>query len=369
MAIKKKVAAATASANSRTSQSAWTATILLTLILGFLFLRQFIPLIMLATLLAYFTNPIYKKLYHKFGERSGLAASATTLILFLIVAVPFFIVAAIAVTQALVLVENLGLGKLLDEGNFEGNINSIVTEVNKLIETATGMRNAVQTDSIMGFVKSTLPDLVKAISNSLLAIVSSIPAFFMNLIIFLFVYIGILTNSKQLMETLHYLSPFDSEVNNLYFKRIGIMASAMLKGQFLIAFMQGLATAIGLAVVGLGDYFFFFLLIFTFMSLIPLGAGIITIPLGIVALLTGNIWQGLVILGNHFIIVTNIDNIRPKLVPVEARMQSALTILAAFAGVAIWGLLGVIYGPIIMIILVTTIEVYVNVRKNTLDKI
>ncbi len=59
---------------------------------------------------------------------------------------------------------------------------------------------------------------------------------------------------------------------------------------------------------------------------------------------------------NHFLIVTNIDNyIRPKVVPDNARLPAALTILGAFAGVSYFGFLGVIYGPMIMIFVMTTI--------------
>lgn len=348
------------------NKHAWTAAIILTFVCGFLFLRSFVPLIMLAGLMAFFTTPIYEKLLLKLKGKSGLAASLTTISLFLIIGVPVIGIMAVAVAQAVSLANSLNLGQLFEgSSNFSDNLNTVVAEANELIQNLTGIDANIDPDSITSFMKETLPQVVNYVADSILAIVSSIPSFFMNLIIFLFVYIGILTNSARLIELFHNLSPFDRNVNNLYFKRIGLMANAMLKGQFIIATLQGLATAIGLSIVGLNGYFFFFFVIFTFLSLIPLGAGIITIPLGILALLTGYVWQGLVILGNHFIIVTNIDNIRPKLVPKEARMQAALTILAAFAGVSLYGLLGVIYGPIIMIILVTTIETYIEVKKIT----
>jgi predicted PurR-regulated permease PerM len=317
---------------------------------------------MLGALMAFFTTPIYKRMLKRFKGKTGLSAALTTLALFLIIAIPVIIVITVAVSQALVLADNLGVGEINSE-NIENSSVEAVNQINSLIESTTGVSQPISVDSVTSFVKTTLPDLVGSLADSLLGVASSIPAFFMNLIIFIFVYVAFLTNSKKIIELLHELSPFDKEINDLYFNRIGIMANAMLKGQFLIAFLQGLATSIALALIGLGEYFSFFLLIFTFLSLIPLGAGVIIIPLGIILILIGDVWQGVLLLANHFIVVTNIDNIRPKLVPKEARMQSALTILAAFAGVSFWGLLGVIYGPIIMIMLVTTIETYVKVQK------
>jgi predicted PurR-regulated permease PerM len=142
------------------------------------------------------------------------------------------------------------------------------------------------------------------------------------------------------------------------------MTKAMVKGQFIIALAQGIVDASLLWVVGI-DYFFFWLVLLTFLSIIPLGGGIIVIPIGIILILTGNIWQGLVLILGHILIVTNIDNIlRPKLVPKDAKLDSALLILSVFAGIAMFGFLGIVIGPVIMILIVTTIEAYIKVNKN-----
>jgi predicted PurR-regulated permease PerM len=76
---------------------------------------------------------------------------------------------------------------------------------------------------------------------------------------------------------------------------------------------------------------------------------------------TGNIVGGLTVIANHLLIVTNIDNVlRPRLVPKDAKLNSALTILSVFAGVAMFGFLGIIIGPVIMILVVSTIQVYLS---------
>jgi len=349
--------------SSITTPKAWSIIIVVALVIGFLFLQPFLSLILLAILLAFFTYPIYKKLLKKLNGREGLAAFLTTCVLAIILIVPTFFIFAVAAAQAINLVDTLDINNIVSSpSNLENEFLAFVENINKLIESTVGVSQPISTESLSSFINDTLPSIVSAIADSILSLIASIPAFFMNLIIFLFVYIGVLTNAKELLKVAQGLSPFDDDVTKLYFKRVGLMANGMLKGQFLIALMQGLATSIGLAIVGLENYFFFFFIIFTFMSLIPLGAGIITIPMGIIAILLGYVWQGVVILANHFVVVTNIDNIRPRFVPKEAQMQAALTILAAFSGVAMFGLLGVIYGPVIMIILVTTIETYLKVK-------
>ncbi len=90
----------------------------------------------------------------------------------------------------------------------------------------------------------------------------------------------------------------------------------------------------------------------------------ILIPVGILAVLFGNVADGFIILGTHFLITTNIDNVlRPMLVPKAAYMPAAFTMVSAFAGVYYWGFLGVIYGPIVMILILTTIDAYIDQKK------
>ena len=58
--------------------------------------------------------------------------------------------------------------------------------------------------------------------------------------------------------------------------------------------------------------------------------------------------------------------LRPKLVPEEAYLHPLLLILSVFGGLALAGLMGVIYGPVIMILFVTSIETYVQYYQGDL---
>ena len=78
----------------------------------------------------------------------------------------------------------------------------------------------------------------------------------------------------------------------------------------------------------------------------------------------GNIIGGAFVALFHVLVVTNIDNVlRPVLVPRAARLDPALMLLAVFSGIALWGFWGIVIGPVLMIIIVTTISVYLWVYK------
>ena len=175
-----------------------------------------------------------------------------------------------------------------------------------------------------------------------------------------------LLNQAKIMDTVKKLNPLGDEVSELYLRRIEAMTKATVRGQFIIAFWQGTVSAAVLAVTGLGDLFFFFWAVLTVFSIIPLGAGIISIPIGLTMMITGNIWQGIIVILNHVFVVSNIDNVlRPRLVPQSARLDAALMILAVFAGMGMFGFFGIVLGPVIMIIVLTTIQLFLEVFRNT----
>jgi predicted PurR-regulated permease PerM len=81
-------------------------------------------------------------------------------------------------------------------------------------------------------------------------------------------------------------------------------------------------------------------------------------------ILFGNVFGGVFVIAFHLVVVTNVDNVlRPILVPREARLDSALMLLAVFAGIAMFGFWGIVIGPVLMIVVVTTISVYLAVYK------
>ena len=102
----------------------------------------------------------------------------------------------------------------------------------------------------------------------------------------------------------------------------------------------------------------------TALSIIPLGSGIVTIPFGIGMMLFGNIAGGAFVVLFHLIGITNVDNfLRPILVPKEARLDPALMLLSVFSGIAMFGFFGIVLGPVLMIVIVTTLSVYLAVYK------
>jgi predicted PurR-regulated permease PerM len=89
------------------------------------------------------------------------------------------------------------------------------------------------------------------------------------------------------------------------------------------------------------------------------GISWLVIALAIISLLTGNWIQAVIILFGFYGVVNWIDVLlRPRLLSEEASINFALFILAVLGGLAWAGIMGLFYGPVLMLLLVTTIEIY-----------
>ena len=96
------------------------------------------------------------------------------------------------------------------------------------------------------------------------------------------------------------------------------------------------------------------------LSIIPIvGPWIVLIPAGLIQIALGNIWQGIGIILFSVIVVSNIDNLlRPRLVGQGAKLQDLVVFFSSLGGIAIFGVMGFIVGPVIASLFVSVLDIY-----------
>ena len=329
-------------------------TTAIAVIFGAYFLWGYFLLIVLAAIIAFMFNPLYQRLLKKWGK-PGTAATLSLIASFLTLIIPLMLLLVVTANELKQLADGISQVSLNGlESEFIAKFNQIMQDIGVSFRLTEEGVTAAATEFVQKFGSEFLKDVAGA--------ASSFFSMFSTAIIYIFVFLSLLLNQDKIFALMHRLNPLGKSIGELYLNRVSAMTKAMVKGQFIIAFLQGLTDAALLYFAGLQDLFFFFVILLTALSVIPLGGGIIAIPIGIIMILTGDVWQGLLVIGGHLLIVTNIDNVlRPRLVPKQARLDSALTLLAVFSGLHFFGFLGIVIGPVIMILIVTTIQVYEEV--------
>lgn len=339
------------------NQRALTYAVIIALVAGFFFLRQFLTLIMTATIVAFLFTPVYNWLRRKL-KSEGRAAALTLIITILAIVLPMLFIVAITVNQASTMVSDAT--NFVSSQSYSGAPEEILQWINESMSNITGREITITQEQVWDQLAKYASSIASFVLDTITSWIGSIGSIITSVILYMYVLTAVLVHREKLISLFKRLNPLGEDVSQLYLDRAEGMTKAMVRGQFIIAVIQGFTSASILALTGM-PYFAFFALLLSFMSLIPLGAGILTIPIGIARILMGDIWQGSAVILGHLLIITNIDNfLKPVLVPKSVKLQPALLLLAVFAGMGMFGFLGIFVGPVIMILIITTLDVYIR---------
>ncbi len=341
----------------------WPIAAAVALAILFWFLWPQLGVIALTVLMAYIFYPLYARLKRKRGN----AAAITTLLLsFLVVIIPIAFVIVASIGQLARLAEVASQSEYW--ADTVGLLDGVVDLANDLAEPITGVRPSLTEEGMVKFLQASVVGIARVGLQLLTGIATSLPQFGIALIIYIFLFVELLKRGPELVRKIEELSPFDPSDTRRYLERTGLMANAMVKGQLIIAMVIAAISAALLIPLGYGHFFFLFFIIFTILNFIPLGSGIVVVPLVLYAMAMGQFWLGIVVIVLYYV-AGNLDPLlRAKLIPKQIQMSVAVTMIATFCGIAYFGILGVVYGPIIMIILTTTFGIYGERRQTKTQK-
>ena len=330
------------------------------LLFGAYFLRRYLILVVIAAIVAYLFTPVHNRLRTRFS--AGLSTTLTVLAALATVVVPLSLLITVATFQVSRML--VGLAEWAKTADLNALGDRGVALVNGLLGKLPFDTPPITPDSLRAPVVTAAQNVGEWLLRTLQGAAGGAIGFITAAIIFLYVLISLLSNRAEVLMLIRRLNPLGVEVTDLYLAKMGAMVRGAVRGQFIIAVIQGTLGAISIYIAGFHDAFFIIAIFLIALSLIPLGSGIVTIPFGIGMMIFGNVAGGAFVVLFHLIGITNIDNfLRPILVPKEAKLDSALMLLSVFSGIAMFGFFGIVLGPVLMIMIVTTISVYLEVYK------
>lgn len=333
----------------------------LAVVAAYLLLRPYLGVIALALITVIIFRPLYVFLYRRLRRRRGLATGLTLLFLLLVVLGPLALIAQRIQVQ-IVLFQNAVVAFLEEP---EELFDASIAQVNVLLARVPFLQTIEITDqSVLVLLReyaATLSGIAGSyLGNVLINIGTTSLDSIVRIVLFLVLLAVLFPSFPRDVQMFKRISPLSDDLDQLYIDKLSTMAKAMVRGVLVIALAQGLAQAVLYWIAGV-PYLFFLTLLTIIAAMLPLGTGIVAIPVGLVLLALGQYWQAGVVIGGNLIVVNQIDNLlRPMLVSKEAYLNPALLLLSAFGGLNLFGLLGVIYGPMVMIFITTTFEIYLE---------
>lgn len=308
----------------------------LTLLIGFM-LKDFFISIFLAVIFAYVLNPLYEKLVQKTNRRS-LSAILILLIVFVVFLIPSILIGSSIYSQF---------------QSFELNLDQIES-VETSIENLVGIEFSIA-DSLDDLEQTILSN-VRDYSQQLISLTTS---FFIGLFLFAFILYYSLIEKKKIVRFVKEILPFSTSKSTNLINQSGFIVKALLIGQVLTAIIQGTFGMVSFMIAGINGAIFWGI-IMIILSLIPMvGAFLVWFPAGILLLLQGEIGMGIFILAWGALVVSQIDNIvRPILVTRYYNIHPLFVILGVFAGLSVFGILGIIIGPLLFELFILVYTMY-----------
>ncbi len=141
-------------------------------------------------------------------------------------------------------------------------------------------------------------------------------------------------------------------------EKIKDVAKSALLGTFVTAIAQGAAGGIAFAICGLPGLFWG--MVMAFASLIPMvGTALIWIPATLYLVISGSIKQAVFMVVWCIVVVGGLDNfVRPLFMQGGADMNTLLIFFAILGGINCFGLIGLLYGPLIFGLAMVLLYIY-----------
>ena len=320
------------------------------LLLVYLVYRIFEPFLMPLGWAAVFAVIFYslnKRLEQRWGRTLSAALSTAGVMLILIV--PALLLMTLFVREGIDATRDLQASMAAGEyGGFNRAWGWIAAHV------------AAQTDiNLPGLVRQGASRLGGYLASELGAVLRNIALFLFELVVMLFALFYFLRDGAAIMRRIRLFLPFEEAVREKMLAEARDLIFASVTTSLVIAAVQGIICGGAFAIVGVGSPLFWGV-VMAFLSLLPVvGAWPVWILAAIWLFSTGHAARALLLVGVCGGLGSTIDNIlRPVLLGGRSSLNGLLVFISVLGGIAVFGALGVVLGPIVVATAVGVLDVY-----------
>ncbi len=191
------------------------------------------------------------------------------------------------------------------------------------------------------------------------SIASNVLKFVVNFAFMLLVIFFLLIDGEKLITFLVELSPLPEDQDRKLMEKFHAMASVVLVVNGVSGLIQGCLGGAVFAIFGLGSPFLWGSLMAILAFLPIVGIAAVFIPASIYLFLKGRLAAGIFFIVFYLVISSVIEYvIKPKLVGTKVKMHTLLVFLSVIGGLKVFGILGIIYGPLVITAFLTLTDIY-----------
>ncbi|MGF6554612.1 putative PurR-regulated permease PerM [Pseudomonas sp. S30_BP2TU TE3576] len=312
-----------------------------------------------AVILGILFAPLQRRLQLKFGWERNLTSLLTLSICLLSAILPVIVLGVFLVQEGAALYKNIESGELDIAGYVAQFKHSLPSYFQHLLDRfgigeLNGLREKIIKSAMTGN---------EFFATQVFSFGQGTFEFIVSFFIMLYLLFFFLRDGAELARKVRLAVPLQEQQKRRLQLKFNRVVRATVKGNLLVAITQG----------ALGGLIFWFLdipsvllwaVLMAFLSLLPaVGAGIVWAPVAMFFLLTGAIWQGVVLGLFGIFVIGLVDNLlRPLLVGKDTKMPDYMILISTLGGLAIFGLNGFVIGPLIAALFMSSWAIFIETK-------
>lgn len=325
------------------------------------FLADFV----LAWMFAALFSPLHRRLRARWPARPRLAAALMTGLVAVAVLVPVGFIGGSLSAEATTFYEHTlkGLTREQLAAVFfgEGWLATRAHDLARLLGTEW------TPEILLGWIGRASGAVAGFVSSQLNVVVSNVFAAALHFVLMLFIAFTMFAEGAQLLRYVFATSPLPDDEEALLVKAFRDVAHAIFVGNGIGSLIQGVLGGLAFAVVGLPSPVLWgsVMSIFAFLPLV--GISLVTVPATVVLLFQGRYLAAVLFLGFNAVQGLLVENVvKTKLIGSHVKVHDLLIFLSIVGGLSLFGVLGLVYGPLLVALFTTLAELYHRRYKSRL---
>lgn len=307
-----------------------------------LLMKPFFGPIFWAVAIALIFHPVRERLARRLGDRPNVIALLTLLICMVIVVIPVLALVTSLVAEGLSLYQRIQEGQLRP-GEYIDRVNQSFPAIESFF-AQFGMDFADVRDRVVNaFVGGS-----QFLAKQALGFGQNTFQFFLGLALMVYLAFFLLRDGSQLVDLLIRALPLGDERERLLFAKFAEVTRATVKGNLLIAIIQG----------ALGGGIFWLLgiqgallwgVVMAIVSLLPaVGAALVWVPAALYLAATGEMVSAIILTAFGVVVIGLADNLlRPVFVGRDTKLPDYIVLLSTLGGIVMFGINGFVMGPLV----------------------
>jgi predicted PurR-regulated permease PerM len=335
----------------------WIALLTATLIalyLCWLMIEPFVSVLLWAGVLVVVFFPVHEKILARVRS-PDLAAGLSTLLVVVTILAPVTLVTLAIAREAVNAVDNVqsGVKRMLDPSSRVHQYLSRWVDVDEL-----------KTDEWKKAVVQSVQDKGGTIASTTFQTFGRVLGAVIKIAFVIFTMYYFFRDSERIRAALHDVLPLEHEQSHQIFLHTREVIAASVNGVLVIAAVQGALGGMAFAILGVPSPLMWGAVMFV-TSMIPLGGSALTWgPVALYLLFTGQWVKALLLAIWGAGVIGMLDNVlRPRLVGKRTRLHELLVFFSVIGGLAVFGPLGLVIGPVVVAITLGLLDVFRQIQR------